>query len=67
MILHVTGERCVFNNIVKLARVFTLKLIENLFEWLSYDISKDIHSATMRHANNNFTDTRFDQCIEGYF
>lgn len=61
MVLNVTREGTVLNNVVKAARMLTLEFVEDLFEWLSHNIAEYIHSATMRHTNNNFADTRVNE------
>jgi hypothetical protein len=60
MVLNVTREGHVLNDIVKTARMLALEFIEDLLKRFSHHITENIHSATMRHTNNSFADPRFN-------
>ena len=66
MILDVTRVGSISKH--ALSRVswdLSLELVKDLLKRLAYNVTKDVHTASVRHTNDYIADTGFNKSIEG--
>lgn len=61
-VADILEEHCLWGLV---GRQFALELIENLLKRFTDDVSKDVHTASVRHTNDNLLDTISNQGVKG--